>query len=119
MHRGRKITGGRYIKSRKKKLFEITGQKKNVRLGEDKRKIKIVRGGNVKTFLLRAKTVNIQTKGRAKKAEIKNVIETPSNRFLARQNIITKGAILDTEMGLVRVTSRPGQDGTVNGILVS
>src|SRR3989344_6056104 len=118
MHRGRKITGGRYIKSRKKKLFEITGQKKNVRLGEDKRKIKIVRGGNVKTFLLRAKTVNIQTKGRAKKAEIKNVIETPSNRFLARQNIITKGTIVETDLGKVRITNRPSQEGIINGILV-
>lgn len=118
MHRGRKITGGRYIKNRKKKLFELTGQKKNVKLGEDKRKIKIVRGGHVKAFLLRAKTVNIQTKGKTKKAEIKNVVETPSNRFLARQNIITKGTIVETDAGKVRITNRPTQEGNLNGVLV-
>ena len=35
-----------------------------------------------------------------------------------RRNIITKGAIVKTEAGLVKITSRPGQDGTLNGILV-
>ena len=50
--------------------------------------------------------------------EIKNVLETPSNRFLARQNIITKGTILETELGKVRVTNRPSQEGVINGILI-
>ena len=118
MHKGKKITGGKYIKARKKKLYENTGQKKTVKLGEDKRKSKKVRGGNLKTFLLRAKIVNVQTDGKTKKTEIKNVIETPSNRFLARQNVITKGTIVETEMGKVRITNRPTQEGTLNGILV-
>ncbi|MFH1511592.1 MAG: 30S ribosomal protein S8e, partial [Candidatus Woesearchaeota archaeon] len=33
-------------------------------------------------------------------------------------NIITKGTIVDTDKGKVRITSRPGQDGTLNGVLV-
>ncbi len=118
MHKGRKITGGKYIKARKKKLYENTGQKKSVRLGDDKRKSKKVRGGNLKVFLLKAKIVNVQTDGKAKKIEIKNVLETPSNRFLARQNIITKGTIVETDIGKVRITSRPTQEGTLNGVLV-
>ena len=118
MNRGRKITGGKYIKNKKKKLYELPGQKKNVRLGEDKRKHKRVRGGKLKTFLLRAKMINIQMKGKSKKAEIKNVLETPSNRFLARQNIITKGTIVETDMGRVKITSRPTQAGVLNGVLV-
>ena len=50
--------------------------------------------------------------------EIQNVIETPSNRFLARQNIITKGTILETKLGEVKVTNRPSQEGMINGILM-
>ena len=53
-----------------------------------------------------------------KKVEIKNVLETPSNRFLARQNVLTKGTILETELGKVKITNRPSQEGMINGILV-
>jgi small subunit ribosomal protein S8e len=117
--KGRKISGGKYIKNRKKKLCEKTGQKRIVKLGEEKRKIKKTRGGNSKTFLLKTKFVNIQDKNKKnKKAEIKNVLETPSNRFLARQNILTKGTILETDLGKVKITNRPTQEGNVNGILI-
>ena len=53
-----------------------------------------------------------------KKTEIKNVLETPSNRFLARQNIITKGTIVETSLGKVKITNRPTQEGNINGILI-
>lgn len=119
MNKGRKISGGRYVANRKKKSYELAGQRKIVKLGEEKRKTKRTKGGNTKTFLLGAKFINILTKDKKqKKAEIKNVLETPSNRFLARQNVITKGAILDTDMGKVRVTNRPSQEGIINGILI-
>ena len=57
-------------------------------------------------------------KGKNKKAEIKNVLETPSNRFLARQNILTKGTILETDQGKVKITNRPTQEGIVNGEVI-
>ncbi|KHO50326.1 MAG: small subunit ribosomal protein S8e [archaeon GW2011_AR13] len=66
----------------------------------------------------RTKFVNVQTKNKKVKVEIKNVLETPSNRFLARQNIITKGVIVDTELGKVKITNRPTQESLVNGILI-
>ena len=66
--------------------------------------------------MLKAKFVNIQ--GKNKKTEIKNVLETPSNRFFARQNILTKGTIVQTELGKVKITNRPTQEGSVNGVLV-
>ena len=76
-------------------------------------------GGKLKTILLKAKFVNIVSgKNNGAKAEIKNVLETPSNRFLARQNIITKGAIMETSAGKVKVTNRPSQEGVINGVLV-
>ena len=68
--------------------------------------------------MLKAKFVNVLKEGKMKKVEIKNVLETPSNRFWARQNIITKGTIVETELGKVRITNRPAQEGVVNGILV-
>ncbi len=119
LKKGKKKSGGKYIKRRKKKSYELAGQKRIVKLGEEKRKAKRVRGGNKKSFMLRGKFVNIKDKDKkVKKAEIKNVLETPSNRFFARQNIITKGTIVETELGKVRVTNRPSQEGMINGILI-
>lgn len=119
MKLGRKISGGKYIKARKKKLNEVAGQKRIVKIGDDKRKSVRVKGGNKKTFLLRGKMINVKTKdGKKKKVEIKNVIETPSNRFLARQNILTKNAVVETELGNVRISNRPTQEGVINGILL-
>jgi small subunit ribosomal protein S8e len=68
--------------------------------------------------MIGADSINVFIKGKSKKASIKNVIETPSNRFLARQNVITKGTIVETDLGKVRVTNRPSQEGILNGILV-
>ena len=116
--KGKKKTGGKYIKSRKKKKYEVKGQVTKIKIGEEKRKTKRIRGGNEKIILLKAKFVNVQTKDKKVKTEIKNVLETPSNRFLARQNILTKGTIVETELGKVRVTNRPTQEGVVNGKLV-
>jgi small subunit ribosomal protein S8e len=119
MNKGRKISGGKYIANKKKKFYELPGQRKIVKLGEEKRKTKRTKGGGIKTFLLGAKFINVLTKSnKFKKAEIKNVLETPSNRFLARQNVITKGAILETDLGKVKVTNRPSQEGILNGILI-
>jgi len=101
--KGRKISGGKYIKNRKKKSYELPGQRRIVRLGETKRKSKRTLGGNKKTFLLRVKVVNIIKDKKSQKAEIKNVLETPSNRFLARQNVITKGTIVETDLGKVKI----------------
>jgi len=119
IRKGRKRSGGKYIKSRKKKFYEIAGQKRIVKLGDEKRKSKRIRGGNKKTFLIKAKFVNVSIKGKKqKKTEIKNILETPSNRFLARQNILTKGTIIETELGKVKITNRPTQEGVINGILI-
>ncbi len=118
MKLGRKITGGRYIKRRKKKSDEIQGQKRIIKIGDEKKKTVKTKGGNIKTFLLRGKIINVESKGKIKKTEIKNVLETPSNRFLARQNIITKGTVVETDLGKVKITNRPTQEGNINGVLV-
>jgi small subunit ribosomal protein S8e len=52
-----------------------------------------------------------------KKERIIRVIESHNPEFI-RQNIITKGAIVETKIGKVKVTNRVGQDGIVNGVLM-
>jgi len=120
MNLGKKVSGGTYKKRRKKKLYEIRGQGRVVKLNkEEKKKAIRARGGAKKIVMLQGKYVNVLSEGhKSKRVEIKNVFETPSNRFLARQNIITKGTIVETELGKVRVTNRPSQEGVINGILV-
>jgi len=118
MKKGKKISGGKYIKRRKKKLYELPGQKKVVKLGEKRKRTKKVQGGNKKSFLLKIDEVNVQVKGKSKKVKIKNVLETPSNRFLARQNIITKGTIVETDLGKVKITNRPTQESVLNGVII-
>ena len=118
MNNGRKITGGKYHSLRKRKLYEKRGQTRHVVLGESKTKTLRVMGGNIKTIMLRANTANIMINGKAKKAEIKNVLETPQNKFFARQNRLMKGAIIDTSLGKARITNRPSQEGLINAMLV-
>lgn len=120
MNKGRKITGGKYHRLRKKKHFELARQSRNTKLGKTKQKNIRARSGKVKIVLLSTEFANIfdrRTK-KAKKVKIKNVLETPSNRFLARQNILVKGAIIDTELGKARITNRPSQEGSVQAILI-
>jgi len=56
--------------------------------------------------------------GEVSEAEIENVVDNPSNVNYARRNIITKGAVIETSAGRARVTSRPGQSGGVNAVLL-
>ena len=50
--------------------------------------------------------------------KIIRVLENGTNNDYQRRGVITKGAILETEEGKCRVVSRPGQNGTINAILV-
>ena len=56
--------------------------------------------------------------GNTKVVDILGVIENSANPNYVRRNIITKGAIVETPEGNAKVTSRPGQDGVINGILI-
>ncbi|MGC9309639.1 MAG: 30S ribosomal protein S8e [Candidatus Nanoarchaeia archaeon] len=115
--KGRKLTGGKYRQSRKKKKREIPGQARIVKLGNKKIKAIRMTGGEKKLVSLSNNIANIVDKKKSKKAEIKNVLETPSNRFLARQNVLVKGAIIETSLGKARITNRPGQEPTIQAVL--
>ncbi len=119
MKLGRKITGGRYVAKRKKKKYERKGLTRVVKLNPVKKKVLRTRGGSNKTVLLSGNEVNlIQKDKKCVKTKIKNVLETSANRFLARQNVLVKGAIIETELGKAKITNRPSQEGTINAILI-
>lgn len=118
MNKGRKISGGLYHKNRKTRSHERPGQLRKVILGETKKKQVRARSGKRNTILLRANTVNIMVDGKVKKAEIKNVIETPQNKFFSRENRLMKSAVIETSIGKARITNRPSQEGCVNAILI-
>jgi small subunit ribosomal protein S8e len=116
----RKISGGKYKKLRKRKLYETPGRQQLVLLRQTKKKIKRIMGGTKNTILLRTDIVNIidpKTK-KSQKATIKNVSEVPSNRFLARKNVLVKGAIIETSIGKARITNRPSREPTVEAVLI-
>jgi small subunit ribosomal protein S8e len=118
--RGKKITGGRVNLNRKKRKYQRGSSPTLPVLGPVKKRAERKRGGRIKYRLVSADYVNVinpKTK-KAKKAKILDVIEHEDNIHFTRRGIITKGCIVKTEIGMVKITSRPSQHGVVNGILV-
>lgn len=115
---GRKVSGGKYKRPKKRKLTGRLKQTRITKLGERKTKLISGRGNTEKLISLSGNTANVIVKGKAKKSTIKNVIATPSNTFLARQNILIKGAIIETEAGKAKITNRPSQEGCIQAILI-
>jgi len=115
----RKDSGGRKIVSRKKRRFEKGFFPAETALGKNKSKTMRKHGGNEKLRLLSVNQVNISdASGKTEKVEILRVIKNPANVDYDRRGVITKGTMIATALGTARVTSRPGQDGKVNAILV-
>ncbi|MBL7206786.1 MAG: 30S ribosomal protein S8e [Candidatus Aenigmarchaeota archaeon] len=111
----RKSSGGILNRNKKKKLHQRGSEFLETVI--EKRKIATKRktGGKLKIKLKSDNKVNVSGKGSVK---IVSVEQNPANIHYVRRNILTKGSVVKTDIGLVRVTSRPGQDGLVNGILV-
>ena len=116
-----KGTGGKRGHCTDKKLRFVGGAFTATKVGKADVKVVSHARGNVRKIKLKsAHFINVLGKdGNMKKVALRTVLETPDNRHHARQNIVTKGAIVDTEIGKVKVTNRVGQDGVVNGILLS
>jgi len=90
---------------------------------EDRRKTKRTLGATIKTRQKKARHATVTDKSTKKtiKAEIVAVEENTANRLYTRRNIITKGAAITVKIGgkeqKAKVTSRPGQNGTVQAVL--
>jgi small subunit ribosomal protein S8e len=116
----RKITGGRRRPAAMKRRAEIGLAPADTHIGEDRVRIIRTFGGNDKVRALRASVANVTNpkNGETKKVKIQTVEKNTANPNYVRRNLLTKGAVIKTELGHARITSRPGQDGIINALLL-
>ena len=119
----RKPTGGRLKRPnryRGKRRTEVASEEQLAYVGDaDARKNYRKRSGSQTVRTLSVNQVNVNMKGgKTVRATVKNVVGNDADPNYIRRNIVTKGAVLDTDQGLVKVTSRPGMHGVVSGVLV-
>ena len=114
-------TGARYTNIRTKRLSRSGNLPTFTKVGTAQKLAKVhLRGGSKKTITLEANVCNLfdpKTKKHTK-AKLLTVVESPANKNYSRRNIITKGAIVNTDKGNARVTSRPGQTGSIEAVLI-
>lgn len=77
-------------------------------------------GGNKKIRLFRCDVANVTNPAdnTTRKCNIETVEGNSANQYYTRRNIITKGAIIKTNLGSAKVTNRPGQEGVVNAVFL-
>ncbi|MBN2599235.1 MAG: 30S ribosomal protein S8e [Candidatus Thermoplasmatota archaeon] len=117
----RSFTGRRIRYARNKRRFEIGRESHLTTIGTMKRKAVRTRGKNHKSRALTADAayvVDPKTK-KTTKTEIITVVENSANIHYVRRNIMNKGAIINTKIGKARITSRPGQSGVINAVLLA
>ncbi|MEE2625456.1 MAG: 30S ribosomal protein S8e [Candidatus Thermoplasmatota archaeon] len=120
----RKPSGGRLKRPsryRGKRRTEIASENQFAYVGEeDARKNYRKRGRSQTVRLLSVNQVNVSMPkdGKTVRATVANVVGNDADPNYVRRNIVTKGAIIETDVGRVRVTSRPGMHGVVSGVLI-
>jgi small subunit ribosomal protein S8e len=116
----RRATGGRYRPSRGKKRNEIGSAPTDTHIGEDRRRLVRTYGGNLKVRAMRARYANVayRSTGEMKRVLIQTVEENVANPNYVRRNLLTRGAVIRTEIGRARIISRPGQDGVINAVII-
>lgn len=89
-------------------------------MGEPKKMTIDSRSNAKKTPALRLTQVNVTdpSKNVTYRAELQDVEKNPANMDYQRRKVITRGTIIKTSKGRARVTSRPGQDGILNAVLI-
>ena len=115
----RKRTGGRKRAYRVKRNFEKGSFPAETTLGERRKRSIRGYGGKKKIKILSDNYVCVTDPktGKTEKTEILRVVSNAANVDYDRRGVITKGAELETSLGIARVTSRPGTDGVINAIL--
>lgn len=114
----KKRTGGRRRPIRKKRKHQLGRSPTETRVGDTKLKTIDVQGGETKVRAISVDTANVATGDGVVSSTIETVVENGANPNYVRRNIITKGAIIETDDGRARVTSRPGQVGQVSAVLL-
>ena len=118
--RKRKLTGGKKRPYRGKRAFEMGREAVETELGGTTQKTIGGKGGRTKRKLMKDEYANvaIPASRRTERVKISRVLRNPVNVDYDRRNIITKSTILETPLGEAVVTSRAGQDGLINAVLV-
>ncbi len=117
--KGKKNTGGKINLHRKKRKYELGSFPVHTKIGSEIRRLVNTKGGGFKIKVSSAEFANVldpNTKT-VKKVKILDVIQNPANPHFVRRKIVTKGALIKTEIGNARITSRPSQDGVVSAVL--
>lgn len=114
----RKRTGGRLTNSRNRRKYELGREPTETQIGEPRFRTVDARGNDTKTRALATNVANVNVGTETVTTEIQDVVENDANPNYVRRNIVTKGAIIETGEGRARVTSRPGQTGQVNAVLL-
>ena len=116
----RKPSGARSRRNKNKRNAEFGRNPAETRFGDEVKKEIVARGNCTKTRATVAKRINVidPKDNSSKNVEMLTVLENGANSHFVRRNIITKGAIVETEIGKAKITSRPGQKGIVNGVLI-
>lgn len=115
----RKYTGAKIKSHRSKRKYELGRESAETRIADVKTKLISTMGGNRKVRLLQSNVANItDSSGKSQKATIETVVDNEANEHYIRRNILTKGSVIRTTLGDAKITSRPGQDGIVNAILL-
>lgn len=116
----RKPTGGRLRPNRGKRKFEMGSEITQPVIGASSRKVIEARGNCSKVKVLKENVVNVTDpkSGKTTKSTMTTEVNNPANKNYIRRNILTKGAVVMTALGKAKITSRPGQDGEVNAVLV-
>ncbi len=117
----RSNTGRRIRYNRHKKRFEIGRETHLTTIGNDKLKKVRTKGNNKKVRVLTSNTAHVvdPKTGKTSKTEIISVSENQANIHYVRRNIMNKGAIIETKLGKAKITSRPGQTGNINAVLLN
>jgi small subunit ribosomal protein S8e len=117
---GRKYTGGRRIALRSRRKFELDRYPNEAIIGSNLIVTRRVRGDNKKMALKTVEFANVSNYEEKKttRSKILRVIKNTANKDYERRGVITKGTVIETELGLARVVSRPGQVGLINAILL-
>ena len=117
----RKPTGGRLVPNQGKRKFEIGREKQYTKIGAQSLRQYRTCGGNVKVGMLTAEFANVVDKktNKVSKVKIIKVLTNPADPNFVQRNIVNKGATISTDLGDAIVTSRPGQDGSVNAVLIA
>ncbi len=117
----RKYTGKKYKYFHKKRKRELERPSIETQIGQEKKKKQRTLGGNYKLKLFSSTFINVTdlTTNKTSKVKILKFESNAASKDLNRRHILTKGAVVETELGKATISSRPGQHGILNGILIS